>query len=384
MESFDSGLINESLICAHCGYCQAVCPAYDILGWESSGPRGRMSIAYQAAKNLPLSDDQARRIYQCTFCGRCREVCATRIDTVSIWYRLRESLAVGGHLEKWPLAGVRDNLVKTGNITGEESDKRLLWQENLESLPHGLNLHNEAEVVYFVGCVAGLYPQTNVIPVSMTEILTRSNVSFTTLGGEEVCCGFPALGMGLPDLAAEMARRNQTALMNLGAKVLVATCPSCYHTWRDEYPKLLGKPNQIEVLHSTQLLLWLIREERLKLRPLDGVVTYHDPCDLGRNSGIYDEPRQVLQAVPGLELIEMADNRENALCCGGGGNLEMTDPSLAAAIASKRIEQARVTGASIIVTPCQQCKRTLTKAAKAAKLRLRVLDLVEIVNQQME
>lgn len=384
MESFDSGLTNESLICAHCGYCQAVCPVFDILGWESSGPRGRMSIAHQAAQHQLLGEDEARRIYQCTLCGHCREVCSTRIDTVSIWRRVREALANGGHLEQWPLAGVRENLIKVGNITGEDAEKRLLWQENLDSQPTGLNLDHQAELVYFVGCVAGLYPQTNVIPVSMTEIMSRSGVSFTTFGGEEICCGFPALGMGLPDLATDLARRNVAVLKTLGARALVATCPSCAHTWKEEYPKLLGEPIGIEVLHSTELLYWLLNENRLRLRPLDGRVTYHDPCDLGRNAGIYDPPRQLLQAIPGLELVEMSDNRENALCCGGGGNLEMTDPQLSAAIASRRIAQVKETGASMVVTPCQQCKRTLTKAARAEKVRIRVMDIAEIILQQLE
>lgn len=384
MESFDNGLLHESLICARCGYCQAVCPVVDVLGWESSGPRGRMSIAYQAAQKQPLGKEAARRMYQCTLCGLCREVCSTRIDTVSIWRQVREALAEGEHLEQWPLAEVRNYLKRSGSITGEEAEKRLLWQDNLESIPAGINLDREAEVVYFVGCVAGLYPQTNVIPQALSEIFTSSKVSFTTLGDKEVCCGFPALSMGLPDLAVELAQRNLCTLENLGAKALVAACPSCAHTWKEEYPRLLGKPTRIKVLHSTEFLAWLVQQKRLELRKLEARVTYHDPCDLGRNAGIYMAPRQVLQAIPGLELVEMADHHEKALCCGGGGNLEVTDPQLTAAIAARRVEQARQTGVSILVTPCQQCKRTLTKATRAAKLRLRVMDLVEIVRQQME
>lgn len=384
MESFDSGLENESLICAHCGYCQGVCPVFDVLGWESSGPRGRMTISRQVAQGQELSEDQVRRVYQCTLCGRCRVVCSTRIDTYAIWLRLRETLASDGYLDHWPLAAVRKNLVERQNITGEEPEKRLLWQGNLESPPASLNLQPEAELVYFVGCVAGLYPQTNSIPTALTELLVRSGVSFTTLGGEEICCGFPAIGMGLSDLATDFARRNLATMQALHARVLVAACPSCYHTWRDVYPELLGEPTGIEVMHSTQLLLRLVQQGRLKLRQLDDIVTYHDPCDLGRNSGVYDPPRQVLQAIPGLELVEMIDNRENALCCGGGGNLEVSDPELSQAIASRRIDQAMQTGASIIVTPCQQCKRTLTKSARTNRVRLRVMDLVEIVLQQME
>jgi heterodisulfide reductase subunit D len=383
METFNSGLESESLICAHCGYCQAVCPVFDVIGWESSGPRARMAIAHQAAKGQKLSQDQVQRVFQCTLCGRCREVCSTRIDTGAVWLHLRETLTSEGYVDDWPLAVVRNNLEKRQNITGEEAEKRLLWQENLENPPANINLQSGVELVYFVGCVAGLYPQTNVIPTSLTEILIRSGVSFTTMGGKEICCGFPALGMGLPDLAANFARRNLDTIKALRAKALVATCPSCYHTWQYVYPEILGKPTGIEVMHSSQLLTWLMNDGHLKLKPLDERVTYHDPCDLGRNSGVYDPPRQVLRAIPGLELVEMENNRENAICCGGGGNLEVVDAELAQTIASQRIQQAVRTGASILVTPCQQCKRTLTKAVRTNKVRMRVMDLVEIVLQQM-
>ncbi len=384
MNSFFSGIEGESLICAHCGYCQAVCPVFSSLGWESSGPRGRMTLARLAAEGQAFSVEQAQRIYQCTLCGACREVCATRIDTDAVWLELRRYLAEKGNLEQTGLAGLRDNLAKVANITGEPAKNRLLWQDNLERSLPGLNQQPGAEVLYFVGCVAGLYPQAYSIPAAMTQILERSGIRFTTLGGEEACCGFPLVGMGLPDQAAALARRNLDAVRALGIQTLITTCPSCYHTWRDVYPQLLGEPLNFEVLHATEYMQRLSNDGRLALRPLEKRVTYHDPCDLGRNSGIYEPPRQVIQAIPGVELVEMVDNRANALCCGGGGNLEVTDAGLAAAIADQRINQAYETGASILVTPCQQCKRTLSGAARREKLRLKIMDITELIAQQLE
>ncbi len=376
MRSFNTGVERETLICARCGYCQAVCPVYRELGWESSGPRGRIAIA-QAARSGPLSVDQERRVYQCTLCGHCREVCPTRIDTCDLWLDLRHDLAAHGSIDRWPLKTMRDNLLAAHTITGDPPENRLLWQENLETDIPGLNLGKPAKAVYFVGCVAGLYPQAQGIPQSLAQILARANVEFTTLGSAEQCCGFPLVGMGLEDAAAETARRNVALVKETGASMLIAACPSCYHTWEYLYPKLLGEPTGLQIRHASQVLVELLRDGRLTPQPVEERVTYHDPCDLGRNSGIYDAPRQALAAIPGLELVEMANHREHALCCGGGGNMEVVAPELSAAIARRRLAQALDTGASVLVTPCQQCKRTLANAARQARARLKVLDLNE-------
>jgi heterodisulfide reductase subunit D len=249
----------------------------------------------------------------------------------------------------------------------------------LETEISGLNLQVNARVVYFVGCVAGLYPQTQGIPQALSQILAKAQISFTTLGSAEECCGFPLLGMGLENAAADLARRNIARVKEIGASILVAACPSCYHTWKEVYPRLLGEPHGLQVKHASEFLADLLTEHRLEPQPQEMRATYHDPCDLGRNSGIYDPPRQVLQAIPGLELVEMVEHHEHALCCGGGGNMEVVDPDLVAVIARRRLAQALETGATFLVTPCQQCKRTLANAARAERARLKVLDLNEFV-----
>ncbi|MEW5717987.1 MAG: (Fe-S)-binding protein, partial [Chloroflexota bacterium] len=315
----------------------------------------------------------------CTLCGHCREVCPTRIDTCDLWLDLRAHLAAKGSLARWQLGKLRDNLLAQHNITGDVAENRLLWQENLETEIAGLNLQPGARVVYFVGCVAGLYPQTQGIPQALSQILAKAQISFTTLGSAEECCGFPLLGMGLEDAATDLARRNIARVKEVGASILVAACPSCYHTWRDVYPHLSDEPINLQIKHASEFVADLLTEHLLEPQPQETRVTYHDPCDLGRNSGIYDPPRQVLRAIPGLELVEMAECREHALCCGGGGNMEVVDPDLVVAIARRRLAQALDTGASFLVTPCQQCKRTLANAARTERARLKVLDLNEFV-----
>ncbi len=379
MKSFNTGILAETHICARCGYCQTVCPISHALGWESTGPRGRIAIAQHVAAGQGATTEHARRVYQCTLCGHCREVCPTHIDTCALWLDLRERLAADNQLAAFPLKTISANLAKFQNVTGDPPENRLMWQDNLETPIANLNSHAGAEVVYFVGCVAGLYGQTQSIPQAFAQILAHANVAFTTLGGDEQCCGFPLLGLGQPAAARERARHNLAMVHALGAHTLVAACPSCYHVWRDDYPRLLDAPLNLRVRHASEFLGELIADGRLNLQPLAERVTYHDPCDLGRNSGVYEPPRQVLAAIPGLELIEMADNRANALCCGGGGNMEAVDAELVGAIAARRLTQALDTGASVIATPCQQCKRTLTNAARKARARIKTLDLTEIV-----
>ncbi len=318
-----------------------------------------------------------RHIFECTLCGRCQEACSTRIDTGQMWLELRERLAAKGALDAFPLAGLHENLTTGHSLTGETGENRTLWQDDLQEPAEGLNLAPGAKVVYFVGCVTGLYPQSYPIAHAMTEVMARAEVDFTTLGGSEWCCGFPLIGMGRRDDAVALARHNVQMVRELGARTVVTTCPSCYHTWQYVYPALLGEPLDLEIRHASQFLAGLLQENRLPVGELDEVITYHDPCDLGRHSGVYEEPRQILRAIPGVQLVEMADNRENAQCCGGGGNLEAVNPNLAAAIADRRLAQALETGARFIVTPCQQCRRTLTAAARRNKARIKVLDLTE-------
>jgi len=136
-----------------------------------------------------------------------------------------------------------------------------------------------------------------------------------------------------------------------------------------------------QVIHATELVASLVRQGRIRLGPFEGKVTYHDPCDLGRHSGIFDAPREILASIPGLELLEMEDNREMSLCCGGGGDVEMADADLASAVARRRLAQAEETGARYLVSACQQCKRTLATAARRNKVRLKVLDILELVSK---
>jgi len=171
----------------------------------------------------------------------------------------------------------------------------------------------------------------------------------------------------------------------LGVPRVVMTCPSCYHMWHHFYPEVLGEPLGFEVVHATEVLRDLVVDGRLELTEprRTGVVTYHDPCDLGRKSGIFDAPREVLHRVPGFTFVEMQQTREHALCCGGGGDLETFEPDLVQDVAARRIAQAAEVGAMFLVSACPQCVRTLSKAARAQRVRVRVMDITQFVEMAL-
>jgi heterodisulfide reductase subunit D len=165
----------------------------------------------------------------------------------------------------------------------------------------------------------------------------------------------------------------------LGSTKLVATCPSCYYAWTHVYPEFVDLPADLEVLHATEYLARLLEQGSIALGPVERIVTYHDPCDLGRKSGVYDAPRALLKGIPGLEFREMASHGENAWCCGGGGDVEISDRQVTSEVGMLRMQQAEETGAQVVVSACQQCKRTLLTGARQAKIRMRAMDISELV-----
>jgi len=399
LKKFTLRQMMEMEACTRCGECIAACPTYTEAKKEEIHPLAKIATTKEVWKSQYLgliarlfgiqkpTDEElqafADGVFRCTLCARCHEVCPVQIDTRPLWIAMREQL-VEWKLYPAKFDMLREMVTTKHNISGDDNSNRLVWTQNMDRVPEGLDRREGADTVYFAGCVGSMYPRVYSVPQSLTQVLERSGESFTMLGGEEWCCGFPLEIAGMGHEVLALARHNVEAVRELGARRLVATCPSCYHTWAHEYPRILDEPLGFEVLHSTELLAALIQEGKLKLNRIEQKVTYHDPCDLGRTSGIFDAPREVLKAIPGLEFVEMADNREMSLCCGGGGDAEMADAELTAAVARRRIQQAQDTGAQVVVSACQQCVRTLTEAARKNKIRIKAMDVSELLLQALK
>ena len=373
--------------CTRCGECLRYCPIYSQREEEGINPRGKIQAIKKFIRSQyglwarvfgskKLDEESLKKfsemVYRCTLCGECGLECPVSIDSKNLWLGLREVLVDLGYYPQG-LDALKKNVLTFHNISGQDNEGRTEWLESLSDLPDHKYQKEKAEVVYFIGCVASYFPMVHKIPQSLVKIMDRAKVDFTLLGGEEWCCGFPLIGAGMRKEIEGLIQHNIEGVKRKGAQSIVFACPSCYHTWHEEYK------TDIKLFHFTQFFLKLIKEGKLEFREEKLKVTYHDPCDLGRSSGIYQAPREILQAMPGVELVELADRREHCKCCGGGGNLEMVDPELSAALAREKIKQIQATGADMVVTSCQQCIRTIMTTARRMKIPVKALNLTEFV-----
>ena len=370
------------LHCIRCGLCLSVCPGYQETLNETDSPRGRVALVRARTEDgLRRSANYADKFYRCLLCEACQNICPSGAELGEILLGAREDI-VSHQLLPERLGQLDAAIARNHNISGEDNGSRVVWADNLPAPPSGLH-KDRAPIAYFVGCVASFFPRSYEVPRTFVQILEKLGGDYALLGGEEWCCGYPQFINGELALAHDSIRHNVDQVRRLGARRVVFTCPSCYHIWKHVYPEVLGEDLGVQLLHSTELLAQLLperlQEGKIVLGSLPMTVTYHDPCDLGRKSQVFDAPRQVLQQIPGLQLVEMPDNRKSSDCCGGGGNLESHNAALSDKIARRRVQQAAATGAQVIVSACQQCERTLGNAARASKTRIRVMDVNELL-----
>jgi heterodisulfide reductase subunit D len=371
-------LYDEIAKCNRCGFCLAHCPIYAIKGRELVTPRGKNALIRGIIEDkIDWTPEIVETIFRCTGCRLCTQTCFPAVETNQGVLAGRECLADRRQYPK-VIDRVVGALENNFNISNEPNENRSMWMETLANVPDDRFQKEEARVIYFVGCVAAFFPLAHKIPQNFVQILDRAQVDFTILGGEEWCCGFPLIQAGMAEKMERLVEHNQEKVKDVGAEIVVFACPSCYHTWKEKY-----KTN-VEFLHSTQFMERLISDKKITFHNgLNKTVTYHDPCDLGRNSGVYDAPRNILMQIPGLKLVELENNRQLSVCCGGGGDLEMIDPDLSAAIAQRKIEEILRTGAEEMVTSCQQCIRTISGYARKHKIKLKVKDITEVVLEAM-
>ena len=379
--------------CTRCGRCDDVCPStrageplsprtmvqrsrlHEHLAEGSIKDRIPILKERRAAGRQELGKEKWEEAWYCTTCRACYEVCPVQSAPTEVVRKVRGRLVEEGSNVPPQLSEGLERLYKYGNPWIAKKSVKASWSKGLGLIDLSKK-KTTADMLYFVGCTTAIDTRTQGLAEALATIFDHSGVSFGTLGKKEPCCGDIARRVGEQGLFAEQ-RDKATALFDKrGISKLVCSSPHCWDTFKKAYPE------QLEPLHYTQLLASLVAEGKLDLEVEQKLrVTYHDPCYLSRHNRVVDEPREVIRAIPGVELVEMADFGLESLCCGGGGGRMWQELPLDGALAQKRLEQAAETKAELVVTACPLCLIMLEDARKTGGFEesFEVVDLAELV-----
>ena len=364
----------SSRLCYQCGKCDVVCP------WNRVRDFSIRKIVRQA--DLGLAEIELDEIWRCTTCGTCPAACPRGVGQIEVGVAIRRLAAEYGVFPACARAAstAGGSLKVDGNPFGEDRANRADWADGL-----GLEEFEEGmDVLFFVGCYYSYDPRLRKAAVATAKVLESAGVEFGILGTAESCCGESIRKTGGEEVFKALARQNIKTFIDRGVKKILVSSPHCYETFKNEYPEFMVN---FEIVHISQLLLELINEGKLELSgDYKKRVTYHDPCYLGRHNGIYDQPRQVLRRVPGLELVEMTDCREGSLCCGGGGGGVWMETSREERFSNLRLEQARAVKAEVLVTSCPYCITNFEESRLTLEYEdvLEVKDITEIIQDVIQ
>ncbi len=378
-------LIENLVQCRRCGICRnavyedkgfdGVCPVWmNSAGFETSFMRGRIQVALALLDGtLEKTPENAEALYTCSLCGNCTEICAAEFDPTECLEMVRDVL---NGIPNDVRDEIAEKILQNNNPYLEDNSKKRHWVNEI-----GFDIPTSASVLYYTGCTAGMKLPS--IVKSTAKILKAAHIDFAVLE-DEPCCGSVMLRTGRREDAKKNAEKVVSAIQKSGAKKILVTCAGCLKTLHQDYEKFgFELP---EILHITKALQEIIDNGKLKMKSLgEGVrITYHDPCHLSRALGVYDAPRNIIRAIPGVELFEMETNREAAMCCGAGGGLRSYDPELAKKMAANRIKSADDIGAEIVVTACPFCEHNLLSGVEIAGSKVRVADVVDLVVESLE
>lgn len=379
--------------CTQCDRCTNVCPSH--LARESLEPRRILDAAGEAARrkagygfrprpsaSAPAKADivPGEQVWLCTTCGHCEAECPSAISPLEIIRELRTARIESGEAVPENLQAMLESVYKFKNPWQGAKGKRLDWAAGLEVPVLGEGA--AASTCFYVGCTFAYDARLQQVPRAAVALLGAADYPFGVLGKAEVCCSEFIRGVGEDGLFTELAGVNAAAFDEHGIGEILTACPHGLHAFRNAYRRLSLAPAERAVRHFSEVLADLIAGGRLRLEAgAERTVTFHDPCFLGRRSGVYEAPREVLRAIPGLRLVEMPRSRENSFCCGGGGGRLWVEASEGERIAEQRLREAAATGAELVVTACPFCFSNLDDAVKTSGYegRIAVKDLTELV-----
>ncbi len=400
MEKHD--LMNFIERCAKCSYCledpishKPICPSTEYFHFASHRPSGRLELAraliglYDNVEFSLNMEEVVNKFYSCTLCAACDYKCKelTGKSPLSVFMEVRKELVNSNVAPPPEHRLLLNNILEHGNPQGAPREKRNERILNSINNPH--HLSKNASMLYFVGCVPAYSNNLPSHASNMVKILMKTDTEFRVLP-DEPCCSHVLIKTGQEDLIIDQMREAFEKVDSAGVERVLFTCPACYRAFKYEYPKLLGVEPDFECITASEFLYELYNEGKLSL---DGkakqgeeiIVTYHDPCHLGRQSGIYEQPRRILELIKGLKLVEMPRNRETSWCCGVGGGVKTAFPEFSKKTGEERLNEALSVGASLLVTACPACESGFIDALKTyeGKNNLKILDIVDVIAQRL-
>ncbi len=353
-------------LCYQCGVCTATCP-WGLVRHEPFSVRAMMR---RAQVGLLDGDDH---LWLCAACAQCEALCPRGVPVSEIFQAMRERAWETRHLPRG-LSAMLWSVYWNNNPWFQPPSYRVRWARDLEVPRFDPAQH---ELLYYVGCTSAYDRRAQKVARALVQLLRAAGVRFGTLGNDEPCCGEAVKSLGHRPYFYEIAQNNAKIFADAGVRELITTSPHCYDVFQNHYPRFQA---EFRPYHYTQYLARLLEEGRLRFaQEVRLRVTYHDPCYLGRRNGEYDAPRRILDAIPGLERVEMAHSGPEALCCGGGGGRMWLETRAGERFADLRVQEALQTGAQVIATACPFCMACLEDSLKGLGVQgIRVMDVAEI------
>ena len=419
ISNLDMRRLIELDACTRCGECLTWCPVYDQDAKESIIPRAKVTdflniirsqqgligrivrsekgpnglkkligtvFGYKEVTDAQVQDF-VRNLYECSTCGQCHIVCPAKIDTVNLWEDIRRLMVQADYGPLETQKALVKSVKSYDNPWQQPRAGRAKWARRakkeglIADLPKEMKKTN-GKVLLFLGCTAAYDINVKQVAVSTINILETLGIDYGIFGKDEKCCGSVMLRMGDGEFE-RIAGDNIKMFNEAGFETLISSCSGCFKTIKEDYPKV-GNLN-FEVLHTVEFLRRLYEDGKLKFKtPVNKKITYHDPCHLGRASGVYDDPRFIMEAIPGLELIEMPRNREYSRCCGAGGGLKSGYPDIQNKMAQRRVQEAEETGAEELVSACPFCYQGLNVGITATQSPLVMRDISFLVEASLQ
>ncbi len=366
--------------CYQCGMCTALCPWFQIEKVDFLVNRIPHNVKLgniMASEDIAAIEKEVEELFRCVGCDNCLAYCPRGVNIGDIVRAIRRLLIDFDAIPK-KLKAIVTKIYSSGNPQGEPSEKRNIWANKFDIPLYTPDL----EYAYFACCIPAYDAQIRKIAESTVKVLKSANVSFGLVNNEVFCCCETVRNIGAEKHFNEIAQHNISALKKQGVKKLLVTSPHCYTAYKHDY---LYLEDNFEIIHTVQLFLQLIQDKRIvPSKPIKKKVVYHDPCTLGRQNNIYEEPRIILKSIPELELLEIENfNRKDSVCCGAGSGGLWMDWQKGERMSDIRVNQAIDAAAEILAVACPYCMIMFEDSIKTMNLNLEVKDISELLSESI-